>query len=315
MRRNSQVVQSDVASRICQTPSTVGRRQAIGAILLGILGFLVLMSDVSVLPRVKAAQRDGGSVEFETKSAFSHIRIRRNGSVRSLIFVRDSGEEAYESQVNLRSPHILRFTYLQHMFTSYLFQQQQASVMVVGLGGGSMIHFLQKYDPKVSIEAVEIDPVVVEMAERYFSVRPKENVKLIVADAFDHLKKTKKKYDTIYMDAFLKPSAETDDTGVPLNLRTQTFYQELQALLTPEGSVVFNINPHAQMQADIATIRASFPQTYVFSLPNSEGVVVVGSLKKERMTAAGLITSGKTMDARFKAGFSFETLAKHLRTK
>ncbi len=315
MLRNSHVVQKDVASTDSRTRSVVVRRTAGGTILRAILAFLVLTSDVGLLSGAGAAQRDGGSVEFETKSTFSHIRIRRNGSVRSLIFVRDSGEEAYESQVNLRAPHILRFSYLQHMFASYLFQQKQSSVMVVGLGGGSMIHFLQKYDPKVSVEAVEIDPVVVELAERYFAVRPKENVRLIVADAFDHLKKTKKKYDTIYMDAFLKPSASTDDTGVPLNLRTQAFYQELQALLTDEGSVVFNINPHAQMQADIATIRAAFPQTYVFSLPSSEGVVVVGSLKKERMTAAELITAGKAMDDRFKAGFSFESLAKHLRSK
>lgn len=315
MLRNSQVVQKDVASTDSRTRSVVVRRNAGCTILRAILAFLVLTSDVGLPSGASAAQRDGGSVEFETKSTFSHIRIRRNGSVRSLIFVRDSGEEAYESQVNLRSPHILRFSYLQHMFASYLFQQKQSSVMVVGLGGGSMIHFLQKYDPKVSVEAVEIDPVVVELAERYFAVRPKENVRLIVADAFDHLKKTKKKYDTIYMDAFLKPSASTDDTGVPLNLRTQAFYQELQALLTDEGSVVFNINPHDQMQADIATIRAAFPQTYVFSLPSSEGVVVVGSLKKERLTAAELITAGKAMDDRFKAGFSFETLAKHLRIK
>ena len=315
MLRNSQVVQKDVTSPVSRTGFPVARRPACGTFLRGILAFLVVISDLGLLSGASAAQRDGGSVEFETKSTFSHIRARRNGSVRSLIFVRDSGEEAYESQVNLRSPHILRFSYLQHMFTSYLFQQQQSSVMVVGLGGGSMIHFLQKYDPRVSIEAVEIDPVVVELAERYFAVRPKENVRLVVADAFDHLKKTKKKYDTIYMDAFLKPSASTDDTGVPLNLRTEAFYKELQALLTAEGSVVFNINPHDQMQSDIATIRAAFPQTYVFSLPNSEGVVVVGSLKKERMTAAELITAGKTMDDRFKAGFSFETLAKHLRSK
>lgn len=296
------------------THSSVSHSARIGRGGWLLLAVLLLISDV-LLPTAHAFQRDGGAVEFETKSAFSHIRIRRNGSIRSLIFVRDSGEEAYESQVNLRSPHILRFSYLQHMFTSYLLQPEQSNVMVVGLGGGSMIHFLQKYDPKVSVEAVEIDPVVVELAERYFAVRQKDNVKLIIADAFDYLKKTKKKYDTIYMDAFLKPSADTDDTGVPLNLRTQAFYQELQQLLTPTGSVVFNINPHAQMQADIRTIRESFPQTYVFSLPGSEGVVVVGSLQSQRLTPAELVAAGKTLDDRFKAGFSFATLAKHLRTK
>ncbi|MEY3175348.1 MAG: Spermidine synthase [Planctomycetota bacterium] len=257
--------------------------------------------------------RDGGSIEYETRSSFSHIRVRRSGSVRTLIFVRDSGEEAWESQMNLRSPHVLRFTYLQHMFSSYLLQPQQSRVMIVGLGGGSMVHFLQKYDPQVKVEAVEIDPVVVELAERYFSVRQNANVRLVVADAFEYLKQTKNKYDVIYMDAFLKPSADTDQTGVPLRLRTQQFYNEIQQLLVENGSVVFNINPHPQMQQDLQVIAESFPQTYVFALPNSEGVVAVGSLQKERLTPAQLKAAGKQMDGRFKAAFSFEAIAGRLR--
>ena len=273
----------------------------------------VICCCAALAPATALAQRTGGSIEVETKSAYSHIRVRRSGSVRSLIFVRDSGEEAYESPVNLKTPWVLRFSYLQHMFANYLFQPEQKDAIIVGLGGGSMIHFLQKYDPQVNIEAVEIDPVVVELAERYFAVKQKSNVRLIIADAFDYLKKTTKKYDTIYMDAFLKPSATTDETGVPLKLRTQAFYQQLQGLLKPGGSVVFNINPHAQMKADIETISESFPQTYVFSLPNSEGVVVVGSMQTSRLTAAQLSAAGKSLDKRFKCGFSFDDIAKRLR--
>lgn len=232
-----------------------------------------------------------------------------------MIFVRDSGEEAWESQMNLRSPHVLRFTYLQHMFASYLLLPEQNRVMIVGLGGGSMVHFLQKYDPKVRIEAIEIDPVVVELAERFFAVRQNDNVRLVVADAFDYLKRTQNRYDVIYMDAFLKPSAGTDDTGVPLRLRTQEFYRQIQKLLTENGSVVFNINPHDQMQQDIAVISESFPQTYVFSLPESDGVVVVGSMQAERLTATQLKAAGKQIDERFKAAFSFATIAGRLQQK
>jgi spermidine synthase len=287
--------------------SVVARRYVLCTLLLIAAGRFPGMTQTAF------AQRSGGSIEFETKSLYSHIRVRRSGTVRSLIFVRDSGEEAYESQVNLKSPYVLRFSYLQHMFANYLFQPEQQDAIIVGLGGGSMIHFLQKYDSKVNIEAVEIDPVVVELAERYFAVKQKPGVRLIIADAFDYLKKTTKKYDTIYMDAFLKPSATTDETGVPLKLRTQAFYQQLQGLLKPGGSVVFNINPHAQMQADLETISESFPQTYIFSLPNSEGVVVVGSMQPERLTSAQLAAAGKQLDSRFKCGFSFEGIAKRLR--
>lgn len=262
-----------------------------------------------------AADRSAGGIEHEVKSNYSHIRIRRSGTIRTMIFVRDSGEEAYESQVNLKSPHVLRFNYLQHMFANYLIQPTQQKALIVGLGGGSMVHFLQKYDPDVFIDAVEIDPVVVQLAERFFAIRASSKVKLIVADAFDYFAKNDSKYDTIYMDAFLKPSAATDDTGVPLRLRTIAFYKQLQSRLSDGGSVVFNINPHSEMNEDISTISEAFPQTYVFNLPLSQGVVVVGSMRPERISAGALKESGRQIDQRFKAGFSFETIASHLRGK
>jgi spermidine synthase len=290
-------------------PCFLVARSPLKTLLTASIAFATAIALLPATPAEAFQQRDGGSVEFETRSSFSHIRVRRSGSVRTMIFVRDTGEEAWESQMNLRSPHVLRFTYLQHMFASYLLQPQQKRVMIVGLGGGSMVHFLQKYDPEVSIEAVEIDPVVVELAERFFAVRQNDRVRLIVADAFEYLRQTQNTYDVIYMDAFLKPSADTDDTGVPLRLRTQEFYRQIQKLLTPNGSVVFNINPHDQMQQDLAVITESFPQTYVFSLPNSEGVVAVGSLQPERLTPAQLKAAGKQIDDRFKAAFSFATIA------
>lgn len=282
-----------------------------------ILGFvaaaLTITFGLALQPHLAASQRSSGRIEFERRSLYSQIRVRRNGTVRSLIFVRDNGEEAYESQVNLRAPHILYFSYLKHMFASYLFKEEQKRVMIVGLGGGSMVHFLQKYDPDVKIEAVEIDPLVVELAERYFAVKQNDQVRLIIADAFDYLERTRNQYDTIYMDAFLKPSAGTDSTGVPLKLRTQQFYTDIQKLLTEDGMVVFNINPHSGLQNDIETIEESFPQTYVFALPGSQGVVVVGSMNADRKAPGDLLNQGKAVDGRLKAAFSFEGIARRLR--
>ena len=255
-----------------------------------------------------------GRIEYETQSLYSHIRIRTSGTIRTLIFVRDTGEEAYESQMDVRRPHLLRFSYLQHMFANYLIQPQQSKCLIVGLGGGSMVHFLQTNDPAVAIDAVEIDAVVVQLAERFFKVKRSDRVKLVVADAFDFIAKTQEKYDTIYMDAFLKPAAGTDETGVPLRLRTINFYKQLQSRLSEGGSVVFNINPYSEMNEDLLTIAEAFPQSYVFSLPNSEGVVAVGSMNTEPLDRAALVTRGRALDKRFpKAGFRFETIASHLK--
>lgn len=274
-----------------------------------VMAFAVLPSNLCT---VYGEDRRAGIVEHEVQSAYSVIRIRRLGNIRSMIFVRDNGEEAYQSQINLANPHLLRFNYLQHMFTSYLLQPEQKTVLVVGLGGGGMVHFLQKHDPSCEVDAVEIDPMVVQLAERFFLLKRTKNVRLIVADAFEYFEQEEKKYDVIYMDAFLKPSESTDRTGAPLQMRTLDFYKQLQSRLTDGGSVVFNINPHPAMREDIATIVEAFPQTYVFKLPKAEGFVAIGSMQPVRLKPEAMRTAGRSLDRRFKTGFSFDTLASHL---
>jgi spermidine synthase len=260
------------------------------------------------VPPITAA----GELEHEGHSEFSHIVVRRRGSIRSMLFVRDTGEEALESQIDLRHPHVLQFEYLRYMFASYLLRNQQGDVLIVGLGGGGMVHFLRHIDPKVRVDAVEIDPEVVALAERFFNVRSEGNVTVATADGFKFIAEAKKPYDVIYMDAFLKPSADTDNTGAPLALRTRQFYQQMQSKLKPGGAVVFNLNPHPQLADDIREIAEAFPQTYVFPLSRFGGAVVVGSTEAKRAEPQELIRRGKALDRRFKTDLSFQAMAKNI---
>ena len=237
-----------------------------------------------------------GRLEFDGTSKFSHVRVRKQGNVRSLLFVRDAGEEVLETQIDLRHPQALRFEYLRYFFASYLFKPEQREILIVGLGGGSMIHFCAAVDPQLKVDAVEIDPLVVEIADKYFGVRSTATVRIVVADGLKFIAETEKKYDAIYMDAFLKPSSDTDPTGAPLALRTQEFYRQLQTKLTPGGVVAFNLNPHPEMQADVRAIATAFPQTYVFQLPNRQGLVVIGSTDPQRATPTELLSRGKALD-------------------
>jgi spermidine synthase len=253
-----------------------------------------------------------GSLELDVRSDYSHIRIYRNGNLRTLVFVRDSGEEAYESQVDVEKPYELRFAYLKDMFASYFLQSKPKHVLIVGLGGGSMVHFLRHYDPDVQIDVLEIDPTVVDIAKRYFNVRASDKVKIITADGLKYLETTKSRYDIIYMDAFLKPSAQTDGTGAPLNLRTLEFYANVQKRLNANGLVVFNLNPHAGLNEDVRTIQKAFPQVYSFHLPRFQGKVAVASMVPERVERSTLRERAQALDRRFNADFSFQTILGHL---
>lgn len=252
-----------------------------------------------------------GSVEMDVRSEYSHILVKRQGNVRMMIFVRDSGEEVVESMVNLKKPYELIVPYSRFMFCSYLFRPECERVLIVGLGGGAMVQFLQHYDPDVKVEAVEIDPAVVDLADRYFKTRSGGNTRIVTDDAFHYFQNAKARYDVIYMDAFLKPSRDTDATGVPLQLKTIRFYKSLQDKIVPGGLVVFNLNVHSALNDDIAAIREAFPQVYVFRALNANAIAI-GSTDKSRVNLPALRERAKDQDRRFKATFSFQELLNNL---
>jgi len=257
----------------------------------------------------EGAQGFGGA-ELDVKSEFSRIRVTKFGNVRTLWFVRDNGDEVIESQVDLKKPHDLLVEYTRFMFLSYLVRPKQDRVLIVGLGGGSMVHFLQHYEPNTKVDVVEIDPVIVKIADKYFGVKSGGNVNIITKDAFAYIKETDAKYDVIYMDAFLKPAlGKTDETGNPLKLKTINFYKDLQKHLNADGLVVYNINPHDGLENDIKTIAEAFPSLYVFELRYG-GVVVVASMAAKQIDPATLLAEGADLDKRFKTSYSYRTMVK-----
>ncbi|HEX4826390.1 MAG TPA: fused MFS/spermidine synthase [Candidatus Polarisedimenticolaceae bacterium] len=254
-----------------------------------------------------------GAVQLERKSKYSTIRVRQLGSVRSLTFAGPDGNEAIQTQVDLVRPYALRLNYGPFMFASYLLRPHQERVLIVGLGGGAMVLFLREYDPSLRVDAVEIDPEVTRIASEYFGVRSDEKVNVVTADGVEFLKSTDQMYDVIYMDTYLTPSDSTDAIGVDSTMRTVTFYQNVQRRLTPGGIIVFNINWHDRISADLASIRSMFPQTYVFEMPFNGGYVVLGSMDSRRIDRTELIARARTAQGVFHPDFSFEQLLRTLR--
>ena len=249
-------------------------------------------------------------VEADVRSDYSHILVKRQGNVRTLVFVRDNGEEAVESMVNLAKPQTLLVPYSRLMFASYLFRAKPERVLIVGLGGGGMVHFLKHHDPELRIDAVEIDPAVVKIADKYFDVRSEKNVTIITADGLKFLAAAECRYDVIYLDAFLKPSQGTDAVGVPLEMKTRQFYKDLQAKLADDGVVAFNLNRHQASDEDLKAIRAAFGQVYVFGTVG--GSVALATRAEVRDSPAALRTKAGQLDRRLREALNVEEMLQHL---
>ncbi len=279
---------------------TSWRRVAVPALM----GAALLASGVALLVWSMSSSSRLGDLEHEEVSAFSRIRIRRDGDVRALTFVRDNGQEAVQSRLNLTAPHLLESPYARGMFASYLYQPHPRRVLIVGLGGGAMVRFLSHYEPQVHIDAVEIDPAVVRLADQYFGVRSGGNVRVHTANGVTFVESTTEHYDLILMDAFLRPSSDTDSTGVPAGLKTLEFLRRLKQALAPGGVVAFNVNEHDGMDDDIGAVRTAFGQVAVYRCPPSRNKAVIA-------TGGGLATDDElraridALDARFSGALSF----------
>ena len=239
-----------------------------------LLGVALLATAIALIAW-SMSSATAGELEHEEVSAFSRIRVRRDGDIRALTFVRDNGAEAVQTRVNLKEPHTLVSPYARAMLASYLYQPDARRVLIVGLGGGAMVRFLTHHEPQLQIDAVEIDPAVVRLADQYFGVRSGGNVRIHTADAVKFVESTADRYDLILMDAFLRPSSDTDATGVPTGLKTREFLGRLKGALTPGGVVAFNINEHDTMADDIAAVAQVFGHVQLYRCPPAENKVLI----------------------------------------
>lgn len=81
-------------------------------------------------------------------------------------------------------------------------KEKLSRVLVLGVGGGSVINLIHHYYPDAEIKAVDFDKTHLKVARKYFKVNTKK-CELICADAEEWLRKYRgKKYDLIIDDVF-----------------------------------------------------------------------------------------------------------------
>lgn len=284
--------------------STRPRARGRGALAPALVALALLAAAAGVVFWSLSARQTLGQLEHEETSAYSTIRVRRDGDVRLLTFVRDDGRELVQSRIDLKAPQTLASPYARSMFASFLYQPEPRRVLVVGLGGGAMVRFLAHHAPDVQVDAVEIDPAVVRLADQYFGVRSGGHVRVVTADAVAFIESTTERYDLIFMDAFLRPSSDTDATGVPSRLKTVAFLGRVKQALAPGGVVAFNINQHAGTADDIAAVTEAFGRVAIYRSTPAENEVVVateGAIPADEVLRARI----GGLDTRFGGALSF----------
>lgn len=97
------------------------------------------------------------------------------------------------------------------------------TVLLLGLAGGSNAKLVNKYYPKAQITAVEIDPLMIDIGKKYFSLDKVKNMNIVIGDALDFANKftLKDHYDLILVDCF-------EGKYIPKKLEDLDFVQKLK---------------------------------------------------------------------------------------
>lgn len=255
-----------------------------------------------------------GEIIHEESSDFSTIRIRERGSRRSLLFVDPKGLEQCQSSIDLDHPGELLLGYSKTIFASHLFVHPQERVLVVGLGAGGMVQFMNEAFPETFVEAVEIDPVVVRLADEFFGTKNSSKSKIHTEDAFEFFGRQGELYDVVYMDAFLRAPESSGLDLKTARLKTASFLTDIAGRLTGNGVVAFNlIEAEESTPSDLQSIREVFPKVYEFSVPGTGNLVVIAVKNDESIPRSVLEEKAEKLDGAVGSPISFSDLIKSIR--
>lgn len=124
------------------------------------------------------------------------------------------------------------------------------SMLMIGGGSYTFPAMIAREQPRAQIDVVEIDPMMDQVATRFFDFQPVKNLWLTHQDGRVYLNQNQRKYNLVYLDAFSSLSP-------PYQLATVQAAQLAKRALTPDGAVVVNVlaRPQADDQYFAATYR------------------------------------------------------------
>lgn len=153
-----------------------------------------------------------------------------DGNMRSLHF----DKRTMQSAMWTEAPNELAFGYTRCMMGFLLANDKPRHILMVGLGGGSLVKFCHKYLPETRITVIEIDADVIALRNHFFIPPDDERLQTIHMDAVKFVEECNHKFDIILLDGF-------DADGLVKNLLSDNFYIACHRVLDDKGILVTNM--------------------------------------------------------------------------
>lgn len=213
------------------------------------------------------AEQIQGSLVVAIEDEWGDIFIIEDSDFRALKF-----DEFYEqSKMRLSEPQYPVFNYIKAMLLGAAFLPC-SEVLVLGLGGGSLVRALHHLNSETKITVVEIRSTVIELAYQHFSMPVSPNIQIVCMDAKTYIDDATAKVDMIFADLFWALKMD------PLQ-SNQQFIESCRRQLHANGWLIINYELHADVTDPLLQIlNRNFSDVLLCAIPGGNAVILAGSI-------------------------------------
>ncbi len=226
---------------------------------------------------------------LEKDTLYNHVSISDitnatpKQTVRELII-----GNAHNSAMFLNSNE-LAYDYTKYYRLVDHFVPNITNALMIGGGGYSYPKDFIRVHPRATLDVVEIDPGVTELAKQYFSFRPNAHTTIFNEDGRTFLNREGRQYDAITIDAF-------SDYWSPFQLTTQEALKHMSAMLSPQGVIITNTvstiagDRGKFLRAEYYTYKSVFPYVAIFPISDPQedlalqNIMIIAAKKPLKLT-------------------------------
>jgi len=177
---------------------------------------------------------------FDQDTPYNRVIVHGGEDYRSGRPTREmvTGPEGRQSAMFIDDEAELAVAYTRFYRLAEYYQPEMRTMLVLGGGGYSFPKYALKHYPQVTVDVVELDPGITQIARDHFRLVDHPRLRIIEEDARTFLwslGKTATRYDVILCDVF------TSHYSIPFHMVTHEAATLMKEALSPQGIVLVNI--------------------------------------------------------------------------
>lgn len=257
------------------------------------------------LGRLAAGRGASAASGTEFNSPYNFINIEKAGEVVTFNYSLVAGRM---SAIDLSRPAYQVVPYTRYYYAAELIRPAPGRVLMAGLGAGGFNRLFNVVHPEAKLVSVEIDPMILSLAEAHTGFRTGPNNEVVIEDARTYLRRSRDTYDWILLDAFDR------NAQIPVHLTTREFYESLGRRLAEGGAVLTNLHQGTRFFASqVLTMRSVFPDTVLVPVEGRTNVIAVAAKSPAGSIEKRLAEPAPELAARFKEhGVDLDEIARNV---